>query len=213
MTSPGSRPQRRGFLANLSSALTPAPIEEDDTSKPLVVPTGIKAAMVLSLIGGLIYLFVGTATVVLHNQQIDSYRVAYASEVAKCEAVGGIGDAVTTTPAPDQAELATTCKGYRTMQAQDWSGLTTQLVLFGLLFAAMGAASIAAGWFIRTGALWARRVLIGVVAVAFILTLLFAVSGWPTMLATLLLAVALMLSFIGKGGIYIARTKARRKAA
>lgn len=213
MTSPGSRPQRRGFLANLSSALTPPPIEEDDPSKPLVVPAGIKASMVLALLGGLIYLFVGSATVVLHNQQIDSYRVAYATEVAKCEAVGGIGTSVVATPAPDQTELATTCKGYRTMQDQDWSSLTTQLVMFGLVFAAMGAAAIAAGWFIRAGAIWARRVLIGVVAVAFILTLLFAVSGWPTMLATLLLAIALMLSFIGRGGAYIGRVKARRKAA
>lgn len=212
MTSPGSRP-RRGFLASISAALTPPPVEEDDLSKPLVVPASIKVAMVLTLLGGVIYLFVGGVNVIQRSDYLEQVRVSYNDQVAKCQEVGGVGDAVTTTPTDAQKELVDTCSKLRVATEADFDALSTQIVVFGLVFLAMGLASLVAGWFLRTGVVWARWVLVGVVAISFILTMLFQVAGALTLGALLLLGIAMVLTFIGKGGLFISRARERRKLA
>ena len=52
------QPQRRGFFASLSAALTPPPMPDDD-SGPLKAPKGVLAAMVLAIVAGAIFILSG----------------------------------------------------------------------------------------------------------------------------------------------------------
>jgi len=54
---------------------------------------------------------------------------------------------------------------------------------------------------------------VGAVLLSVIITMLFQVSNLFTLVATLLIVVAVMLSFIGKGGVYFARMRARRASS
>jgi hypothetical protein len=81
--------------------------------------------------------------------------------------------------------------------------ISAVIVVIGLL-AAVG------GWFLRAGARWARLMVVGAVLLSVIITMLFQVSNLFTLVGTLLIVVAVMLSFIGKGGVYFARMRARR---
>ena len=66
------------------------------------------------------------------------------------------------------------------------------------------------GWFLRAGVRWSRLMVVGAVLVSVILTMMFSVQNLFTLVGTLLIVVAVMLSYIGKGGVYFARMRARR---
>jgi hypothetical protein len=119
-------------------------------------------------------------------------------------------------PPADLADLASSCKKgtvYTDAELEDMrSKAVTYNVILSLVVALMGVASIAAGWYLRAGAKWAKRVLIGVIVLAFAGTLLFGIAQLLWLVATLVIAVALMLTVIGKGGQYFARVAMRRTA-
>jgi hypothetical protein len=213
MTTP--RPKRSGFLANLQAAMTPVAAEPDDPSKPLVTPGGVKAAVLLALLGGLLYMFTAVASLVSLDQQITeavaNYNTAYATQVTECqEKVGGIGDQVTATPGEGLQDLANTCKQVRQLTQADIDGARQSAIVTSIVVLVVGLAAVVAGWFLRSGVKWARLTVMGVVVLAFIGTLMLGISSPLLLIGTLLLAVALMLTFLGKGSLFFQRAAARR---
>src|SRR6185312_11479421 len=153
MTTPGSDRPRRGFLAGLAERLAPPVVpEDDDPTQPLVPPTAVKTAVILAVVAGALYLFIGLVGAFNTNSAIDVQVAA--------------------TPAADLTDLATTCKGLQPLTPDLIQSAKTQNMLFAVIIALMGAAAVAAGWFLRAGAKWAKRVLIGLIGLAFVGTLL-----------------------------------------
>jgi hypothetical protein len=214
MTTPGSDRPRRGFLAGLAERLAPPVVpEDDDPSQPLVPPTAVKSAVVLAIVAGALYLFIGLVGAFNTNSAIDVQVNNYNAKIVECqEKVGGIGDQVTATPADDVKDLAATCKTLQTLTPEVIQSAKTQNLLFAVIIALMGVAAVAAGWFLRAGAKWAKRVLIGLIALAFIGTLLLGIGNLLLLVGTLLLAIAVMLTIVGRGGVYFSRVANRRRA-
>lgn len=218
MTTPGDRPRRGGFLSNLSSALTPPIITDDDPDKPLVAPTGVKVASVMIALAGLLFLYMGINSLATQNSQLDLAVANYNSAVAQCtQQVGGIGDQA---KAPDGAtedltKMATTCKGYTsaTVTQEMKDNAISHLQLVSWIVIVVGAAAVGISWFLRSGAAWARRSAVGLVIATMIVTMFLQVSNLFTMIATLLLVAAVLMCYLGKGGVYFVKTAMRRKAA
>lgn len=192
----------------------PVAPEDDDPTKPLVAPKTITVAVALAILGGALYLFVGLASLMTTGTAIDSALATYTTQVAECQdKVGGIGDQVTATPSDDLKSLADKCKGYRQLTDADVASAKTQLTVTSIVVGLLGLVGIAAGWFLRVGAKWAKRVVMGLVALAFVGTLLLGLGSPLLLVGTLLLAVALMLTIVGKGGLYFVRVANRRRPA
>jgi hypothetical protein len=60
------------------------------------------------------------------------------------------------------------------------------------------------------GARWSRLTVAGSVLLSVLVTMLFQASNILTLGATLILIIAVMLCYIGKGAVFFARLKARR---
>jgi hypothetical protein len=209
MTRPGQNPPaRRGFLSSLSNALTPPPVPDDD-SAPLRVPKGVLTASVLSIIGGILFLFQGVLGIFNITSIIANGKTSYAQQVTDCNAkVGGIGSAVTVT---QPTEAVSSCQKIPTMAAADWDNYhTVYLVLFAV-FAVIGISVIAAGWFLRAGAMWARRTLVAVTLITVLGALFLQITGALTLAATVAVLIALVLCYLSSGGQFFLLVRARRK--
>lgn len=218
MTTPGDKPRRGGFLSNISSALTPPIITDDDPDKPLVAPTGVKIASVMIALAGLLFLYMGINSLATQNDQLNRAVTDYNAHVTECvNKVGGIGDQA---KAPDGAakditDLATNCKSYTSATVtQDMKdNAISHLQLVSWIVIVVGAAAVGISWFLRSGAAWARRSAVGLVIATMIVTMFLQVSNLFTMIATLLLVAAVLMCYLGKGGVYFVKTAMRRKAA
>jgi hypothetical protein len=209
MTSPGQNtPARRGFLSSISAALTPPPVPEDDNA-PLRVPKGVITASVLSIIGGILYLFQGTLGLFNIDSIIDNGRKSYTEQVTTCNnQVGGIGTAATGA-AP--TNVVSSCQKLPTMTDTDWANYHTVYVVLFVVFALIGIAVLAAGWFLRAGAMWARRTLVTVTLLTVLSALFLQITGALTLAATFAVLIAVVLCYLSSGGQFFLLMKARRK--
>lgn len=208
----GDARKRPGFMDSFRAALTPPPLAPDD-GKPLVRPTGVTVATALAIAAGAIFVLIGGYSVATTDSQLDVAVANYNSAIADCTTnFGGIGDAVVV-PAGASTDLtnqAEQCKSYLALTDDAISSARTQNMLISSIVAVIGIIALVAAWFLRTGARWGRIGLVVAVLLSVVLSMLFQVSNLFTLGASLMLIVAVMLCFIGKGGVYFARVKARR---
>jgi len=192
--------------------MTPAELPPDD-GKPISPPKAVLAATAMAILSGLVFLLIGGVSLATTDSQLDSAVAAYNKAIADCEtAVGGIGDAVVI-PEGASSELTAqgeACKGYRALTDETISAAKTQNVMISVILVVIGLIALAGGWFLRSGSRWSRLTVVGAVIISVIVTMLFQVANIFTLGATLLLVVAVMLCYIGKGSIFFARLKARR---
>ncbi len=217
MTTPGDRPRRSGFLASLSSALTPPVVTDDEPDKPLRAPTTVKVATVLTMLAGLLFLFLGVNSLVNLDRDLNTAVTAYTDGINKCtNEVGGIGDKVVT-PAQgaskEQTDLAEQCKKVVPLTQEMKDNAQSRAKTVSWVLIVVGVAAIAIGWFLRTGAPWARRAAVGLVVLTMLLTMFLQISNLLTMLATLFVVAAVLMSYLGSGGVFFTRSAMRRRAA
>ncbi len=210
MTFPGSSPKKSWF-SNFQAAI--APVLPDDDS-PIVRPRGVTVASVLCLLSGLIFLFIGGVWATTGQTTVNTFVVSYRAELHTCtDQVGGYGTAIVPSTAPSTlATRASQCASYlRDFTQSDIDSFKRTQVIYGIVVLLMGLAAGVAGWFIRSGAVWARWMLTGVGLIALLLAGLLQVSNPITLLATLLLVVGLVFCFIGKGSVFFIRTSVARR--
>jgi hypothetical protein len=204
------QPQRRGFLASLSAALTPPPMPDDD-SGPLKAPKGVLAAMVLAIAAGATFVLSGGLGLITMDSMIAASQKQYNGWVNDCRSqFGGIGTTAVTETSPTGA--AATCQSMVEMTGSDWDSFQTASAIVSAVFLLMGLALIAAGIFLRLGRMWARRVAIAVTIITVLAAMMLGMTSPVVLGATLLLMVAVVLCYISSGGMYFVRVKARRHA-
>jgi len=217
MTTPGDRPRRSGFLASLSSALTPPVVTDDEPNKPLTPPKTVNVATVLTMLAGLLFLYLGANLLVNLDRNLNTVVTAYSDGITKCtNEVGGIGDKVVT-PAQgaskEQTDLAEQCKTVVPLTQEMKDGARSRGTMVCWVLMVVGVAAMAVGWFVRSGAPWARRAAVGLVVVTMVMTMFLQISSPLTMLATLFLVAAVLMSYLGSGGVFFTRAAMRRRAA
>lgn len=211
MTSSGQNtPARRGFLASISSALTPPPVPEDDDA-PLRAPKGVVTASVLAIIGGILFLFQGLVGLFNVSPFIKNSQATNQEQVLNCQGkVGGVGTAVTATSPTD---VVSSCQKVTNMTPADWDNFRAFYIVLLVVFVVIGIAVLAAGWFLRAGAMWARRTLVAVTLITVLGALLLGIAGSLTLAATFAVMIALVLCYLSSGGQYFLLVKSRRKHA
>ena len=219
MTTPAPRP-RKGFLASFQAAM--APVAPEDDGSPIVRPTAIKVACGLILAAAACFLFTGGYFITHVNSQADLARTNVVQSGAQCKTyVGGIGTNVPSTVPSIPAtvtgplaatELPTACKAYQTDEptATQIDSFKNALRVYGIIFVIVGLAAAAAGWYLLGGPRWARRVLVAIALLSLAGAALFGVSTTLTLFATLLIVIGLVMTYIGRGGLYYARIALRR---
>jgi hypothetical protein len=201
-------PQRRGFLASLSAALTPPPLPEDD-SGPLKAPKGVLAAMVLTVLAGVIFVLSGGLGLITMDSMIAASKKQYQGWLDDCrQQFGGIGTTAVTETSPTGS--AATCQSLVEMTGSDWDSFQTASVIVSTVFLLMGLALVAAGIFLRVGRLWARRVAIAVTIIPVLAAMRLGMTSPVVLGATLLLMIAVVLCYISTGGMFFLRVRARR---
>lgn len=208
MTDSSGRPPRRGFLASLSDALAPKPIPEDD-SGPLITPKGVLAAMVLSILGGMVYLFWGGYIMLRIDEMMSFGRADYAAQVRTCDSYGGIGTAIT---AESPTGTAAACQAMPVLTDADWDSLQTANLILAGVFLVLGLLLVAGGYFLKTGAGWARRTVVAVAIITVGAAFLLNMSSPIILGATLLILIAVVLCYLSSGATFFLRAKARRHA-
>lgn len=211
MTVPGSRPSRPGLLAKFQAAMVP--VVPPDDGGPIVRPRGVTIASVLAMIAGVIFLLSGVLAVSQAEATLTLLVNQNQAILDDCtKTFGGYGTTVAT---PTQATLtssATLCRsGQQPTQDIKNSILTAQRVI-GVIFAVIGALVIAAGWFLRNGARWAKRTLVTVGALLLLAAALLRLSTSVTLLGTLLLAAAIVLTYVGRSSLFFLRVAQRKQA-
>lgn len=219
MTTPGNTP-RRGFLANLSKAMAPPIIEDDDPSVPLVRPRGVLIAAILVGIAAVMFLFNGIGTLLNIESNLAAQEQQYPAFLAdagkQCAPYGGIG-AAATAPADaseDVKKLVTQCQAVSpavTDQMRD--NFRSQQRTPSIVLTVMGLIAAAAAVFLFRGAPMARKLLVGLVIITMLVTMLLQISNVFTLIATLFIVASVLMSYLGKGGVYFAKALLRQKAA
>lgn len=213
MSSGAGEPRKRpGFMDSFRAALTPAPLPPDD-GKPLVRPRTVTIATALAFAAGAIFVLIGGFSLATTNDQLDQAIAAYNDDIKSCiQQFGGIGDAVVVPSgaSTDDANKAETCKSYIPLTDEAISSARTQNILISAIVVVVGVIAVVGGWFLRTGQRWGRVAVVVAVLLSVVLSMMFRVSNLFTLGASLMLIVAVMLCFIGQGGTYFARIKARR---
>lgn len=209
----GDPRKRPGLFESFRAAMTPPPLPVDD-GQPLSPPRTVIAATVMSILAGVVFLLIGGVSLATTDAQLDNAVKAYNDAIAQCvKDFGGIGDAVVV-PAgatTDDTARADSCKQYRPLTEETISAARTQNIIISVIIVVIGLIAAVGGWFLRSGAGWSRLTVAGAVVLSIIVTLFFQVSNLFTLVATLIMIIAVMLSYIGKGGVYFAQLKARRK--
>lgn len=212
MTGAGDAGKRPGFMDSFRAAFVPPPLPPDD-GKPLVRPTAVTIATVLAIVGGAIFVLIGGYSLATTDSQLNQAIAQYNQAITDCtNKFGGIGDSVVVPAGASTADTnqAEQCKGYIVLSDQAISSARTQNLLISGLVVVIGAISLVAAWFIRSGNRWGRIALVVGVILSVLLSMMFQVSNLFTLGGSLLMIVAVMLCFIGKGGVYFSRVKARR---
>jgi hypothetical protein len=208
----GDARKRPGIFDSFRAAMTPAELPPDD-GKPISPPKGVLAATVMAMIAGLVFVLIGGVSLATTDDQLNSAVTAYNRAIADCTTqFGGIGDSVVV-PAGASSDVTAqgeACKAYRPLTDETISAAKTQNVMISVIIVVIGLIALAGGWFLRAGAKWSRLTVVGAVIISVVVTMLFQVSNIFTLVATLLLVVAVMLCYIGRGSVYFARLKARR---
>ena len=212
MTGAGDARKRPSFMDSFRAALTPPPLPPDD-GKPLVRPNSTTIATALAVAAGAIFIFIGGLSLATTDAQLDEAVAKYNEAVVDCtNRFGGIGESVVV-PAgasTDDTNLAEQCKGYVALTPDAVSSARTQNILISSIVVVVGVIAIASAWFVRSGNRWGRIGLAVAVILSVLLSLMFQVSNLFTLVASLMLIVAVMLCFVGKGGVFFARVKGRR---
>ncbi len=211
MTDPGNRP-KKSLFASFAAAMAPAVPEETDG--PIVRPRTVMAAMVLAIVGGVIFLAVGAIGTANASKSVDSVRDTYRNAIAQCtQYVGGYGSAANTTaqvpstatsPLSPASTLTAVCPSLTvsTWPDSEASSFHTQIVVVSLALAVLGVLAIVSGYFIRDGKKWARRLLLVAVIVAVLVALLLQISNALTLVGSLFLIVAMVLCYVGRSGLF-----------
>ncbi len=208
----GDARKRPGIFDTFRAAMTPAELPPDDGT-PISPPKAVLAATVMSIVAGVIFVLIGGVSLATTDSQLDSAVTAYNKAIADCTTkFGGIGDTVVVPAGASSEDTAQgeSCKGYRPLTDETISAAKTQNIMISVIIVVIGLIALVGGWFLRAGARWSRLAVIGAVIISVIITMLFQVSNIFTLGATLIMVVAVMLCYIGKGSIYFARLKARR---
>lgn len=215
----GSGDRRPGIFDSFRGAFAPLPLPEDD-GQPIVTPRSIFIASALSLVAGVLMAFLAVMSIVQFNSQFDLTVQTYKDEVANCTSqFGTVGSSITVPQdgTDDQKSKAQLCQSLQNYTETDFANFRdsarTQSWIIGGAILVFGLASITAGWFLRTGAAWARRVLIAVVVLTLAAIMFLSIQNIFLLGGSLLLVVAVMLSFVGRGGLFFARHRARRAAS
>jgi hypothetical protein len=211
-TGAGDARKRPGFMESFRAALTPAALPPDD-GKPLVRPNNVTLASVLAFVAGAVFVLIGGFSIATTDDQLNQAIASYNQSISECTTkFGGIGDAVVVPSgaSTDDSNLADQCKGYIPLTDDAISGARTQNYIISGVVVLIGVVALVAGWFLRSGSRWGRIAVLVAVLMSVLVTMLLRVSNLFTLGAALLLIVAVMLCFIGKGGVYFARMKARR---
>jgi hypothetical protein len=208
----GDPRKRPGIFESFRTAMTPKELPPDD-GKPLVPPPTIRAATIISILVGVVFVLIGGGTLFTVDSQLEAAVTEYNNAIKDCVTqFGGIGDAAKI-PAGSSDDV--TAKGQACQSAQELtddmiSSYKTRSNILSLAFVLIGLVAVAGGWFIRKGAGFGRLMSAGAVVVLMLLALFLGAQSIIILAATLLLIVAVMLCFIGKGAMYFARVKARR---
>ncbi|WP_353650399.1 hypothetical protein ABLG96_05585 [Nakamurella sp. A5-74] len=219
MTTPGNTP-RRGFLANLSKAMAPPIIEDDDPSVPLVRPRAILIAAILVGIAAVMFLFNGVGTLVTIESNLAKAEQAYPTQLIEiqkqCAPYGGIGAAATAPQgaADDVVKTVQSCQQVQPSVTNEMrDNFRSSQRTPSLVVTVMGLIAAAAGFFLFRGVPWARRLLVGLVIITMLVTMLLQISNVFTLIATLFIVVSVLMSYLGKGGVFFAKALLRQKAA
>lgn len=208
----GDARKRPGFMDSFRAAFVPPPLPPDD-GKPLVRPTTVMVAAVLALLAGAIFAFLGAASIVTLDSQVNVAVSQYNTAVDNCRTNYGGIDGAASAPAgasTDDTNAAQSCNSLTPLTEDMVSSYRTSNLVFGVIFVVIGLIAAAAGWFLRSGNRWARLAVIGIVIINVVFSVMLGVSNILILGASLMLIVAVMLCFIGKGGAYFSRIKARR---
>lgn len=215
----GSGDRRPGIFDSFRGAFAPQQLPADDGT-PIVAPRSILIAAALSLVAGVLMAFLAVMSIVQFDSQFDLTVQTYQDEVASCTAqYDTVGSSITVPEGgtDEEKSRAQLCQSLQNYTDADFAGFRdtarTQSFVIGGVILVAGLAAIAAGWFLRTGAAWARRVLIGVVVLTLGAIMFLSIQNIFLLGASLLLVVAVMLSFVGGGGLFFARHRARRAAS
>lgn len=218
MSTPGP-PPRRGFLSAFQAAM--APRVPDDDGSPIVRPTIVTVAGVLVILAGLIFVYFGVGTISTRQETVQQQKVLLADAGQQCRTyVGGIGSAVPSgvaTPTSASGPIAPSalpsqCAAITSDQISDGDVASYRSLLFkfGVVFALIGVIVGVAGWYLRQGYRWARRVLVSVAILALLAAALLQLSTPITLAATLLLVIGLVMTYIGRGSVYFIQMVNRR---
>lgn len=218
MTTPGSGAGRRGgFLSGLSAALTPPVVVDDDPDKPLQRPKTVNIAAVLVVLAGVLFCYAGIASLSYLDTGLKAAVVQYNDEVARCTTEFGGIDKAAKEPAnatDEQKKRVQLCNDYKPLQQSMIDAAKSRATLIAWAEIVLGVVAIAVGWFLRSGAAWARRAAVGIVLVTMLLTMFFpGVSTLVTMGITLCLVAAVLLCYLGSGGVFFQRAALRRRSA
>jgi hypothetical protein len=208
----GDARKRPGIFDSFKAAMTPRALPEDD-GQPITPPTTVTAATVISIVAALVFLLIGGVSLATTNDQLNTAVKLYNDSIAECTTkFQGIGNAVVvpSDASADDTTLADSCRQYTPLTDETISSAKTQNILISVIIVVIGLIAAVGGWYLRPGAKWSRLAVAGAVVLSVITTMLFQVSNIFTLGATLLLIIAVMLCYIGKGAIYFARLKARR---
>lgn len=218
----GSGDRRPGIFDSFRGAFAPQQLPEDD-GRPIVAPRSILIASALSLVCGVILAFLsvlGLTQLGSYEADFDKAVADYRTQTSQCVTdVGGFGSSLVIPPgvSDDQKARYETCQQYVTYSDADIASIresqkTQNIVVIAVLMI-IGLAAVAAGWFLRSGARWTRRTILGLVIVLLASIMLRVLGSILILGASLLLVVAVMLSFVGAGGLFFARHRARRAAS
>jgi hypothetical protein len=201
-----------------------APIVIEDDGQPILRPRIIDVAFVLIAIGAILLLLVGGGAIATSGSQLDNVASEYKQVIGQCQtSLGGYGTTIPTTaspvPAPTSGDLVTNTSSLvqfchsatsATLTDADRASFRSSILISAAVSLIFGIAAAVGGWFFRGGIRWARRLLIGVVVLSLLGTFLGIGSSLFSLLATLLLVVGLVLSFVGKGSVFFLRVQLRR---
>lgn len=187
--------------------------EDEDLSVPVPVPRTVSVATVLAIVAGAIFVLISVANMMFIDQQIAQSKDQYNAAIAQCVAdVGGIGDQVMANPPADRADQAKSCASYKPLTQDVIDSARSTGIATGVVIGIFGLISILGGWYLRRGAFWARRVLVGVTALLVVATMLLRISNLFLLIGTLALLITVALCYLASGGVYFARIRARRRA-
>ena len=219
MTSPG--PNRKRWMDRFSTAMAPVTLEDD--GKPILRPRTIDVAFVLLTLGAILLLFTGGALLAQMGKALDTYGTQYKQFIAQCDnSLGGFGTVVPTTASPnppptsgdlitDTTQLVQLCNKATSpvLTDSDRGAYKNQIVVASVISLVLGIGAAVGAWFFRSGTKWARRLLVAVVLLCLLDAFLIGSSVF-SLLATLLMVVGLVLSYMGKGSIFFARVALRK---